>query len=679
MLLASAASAQPSGPLAEARAALAAGDSGRAHGLVRDASRRGADDAEVWRLRLRLELAGVGQTLLGRPMRHEQIVDVARGLLRRAPADTLALRVLTQNAVWTALQYHDRVVRGAAEATLTPAEARLLAGERARAAAAQRPGGAAIRARRQRGAFDIESGDDLVLDRGQSDRARRAQIDAVDHVRQWLAADPGAARAYGAALTLAVLNREWTGALAVARGFQAASLDPRADLYAALALYRTGDAETAEAVFERAFERMSAPERLRFEGVALLIPTDLQDDYAARPDAVAALFWDQTDARLLTETVERRVEHYARVVEADLLFGPNASSLFSTDTRRGLETEQGQVWVRYGAPLRTLSYRAEGGLANPYDVWEYGGFRYVFDDPFRSGTYQFYSPSATAYSGQRGDAANDDYVIQDRILRRDDPQQTQDRPAVALDVPVLVSRFRAAGGGTEAVVAFGVPTDVPVPVTTGVFSRWGGTVRDRVVEERPALSASRTVGPVWAGAATVRFPSPGQVQVEVEAQDGRARGLVVEAVAPLADAAGGLGVSDLLLATGLDDDGRGPVVRDGVGIVPAARAVFATTDPVYVFLEAYGLGLEDGRTRYTVEATLTPEARRGGLAGRIFGRGQRPGVSVETEAEGTRSADSVSFFVDVRDQDPGAYTLRVEVTDTVTGRTAAAERRVVLE
>ena len=654
-LLASAASAQSPGPLAEARTALAAGDSGRAHRLVRDASRRGADGADVWRLRLRLELAGIGQTLLGRPMRHEQLLDIANGLLRRAPDDTLALRVLTQNAVWTAIQYHDRVNRGAVSSSLTEAE---------------------VRARLQESAFDIEAQEEISPSAPQAGRARRAQVAAVDYVRQWLAVDPGAPFPYAAAVTLAVLNQEWTGALAVARGFQAASLDPRADLYAALALYRTGDAETAGAVFERAFERMPPAERRRFEGIALLIPTALQADYDANPDAVAALFWDQNDARLLTETVERRVEHFARVVEADLLFGPNAADLFSTGARRGLETEQGQVWVRYGAPLRTLSYRAEGGLGNLYDVWEYDGFRYVFDDEFRSGTFQFYSPPATAYAVNRGSRRVDDYVILDRERRRDSPHMSQDRPAVVLDVPVLVSRFRSPGGGTDAVVAFGVPADAPVPVTTGVFSRWGGTSRDRVVEERSALGPGRVVGPVWADAATVRFPSPGQVQVEVEALDGQARGLAVEAVEPLA---GGFGVSDLLLATSLDDDGRGPVVRDGLGIVPAARAVFATADPIYVVLEAYGLGLEAGRTRYTVEATLTPAARRGGLAGRLLGRGQGPGVSVRTEAEGDRPDELVSFFVDVRDQEPGAYTLRVEVADAVGGQSAAAEREVVLE
>ena len=138
-------------------------------------------------------------------------------------------------------------------------------------------------------------------------------------------------------------------------------------------------------------------------------------------------------------------------------------------------------------------------------------------------------------------------------------------------------------------------------------------------------------------------------------------------------------MSDLLLALSVDEDGRGAVVRRGVGIVPAPRAAFPRNGRVGVYLEAYGLSLADGRSRYTVEATLRPEARRGGLLGRIFGRGQGPGVSVRSEAAGTESTDAVAFFVDVGDQEPGAYTLRVEVRDETTGATATAERAVVLE
>ena len=658
--------------LDRARAALAAGDSSRAHALVRDEARRGTDNAEVWRLRLQLELAGQGLVGVPRSFRHQQFVDDARAILRRAPQDTFALRVLTRDAVWNVLTYDDRrspVVfqnPGLAE----PSRNSRIGANDVTQSLVVGMDEETFRRAQTVSDFDIERREELAPSTYLSGRAESAMARALEYLETWLAADLGSPSAYAEALRLAVTAQSWDGALILARAFQASSLDPRADLYAGLAHYRLGDAETAERVFERALARMTPAARTRFEAIDVLLRTEDQTAYAADPQGVTELFWAQTDPRLLTPVHERRVEHRARVVEADLLFSILSQDLFTITPPRGAETIQGQVWIRYGRPVRAASYSGLG--PGTVAVWEYPTFRYVFDDQWRNGEFALYSPGASDATGR------DDYVIQDRVLRRESPQQTQFGAQDLIGVPTLVSRFRAADGGTEVVVAFGVPADLPGPVETGVFAIGLKGVLQRVVETRQTLNAGRVVGGLWSDAATVAVRGGERIQVELELSEGTVRGRVLEEVAPLLRS-GGLAVSDLLLATSIDDDGNGPVVRDGIGIVPAARAVFAAADPIYVYLEAYGLGLDAGRSRYTVEATLTPEARRGGLVGRIFGRGQGPGVSVRTEAEGSRSTDSVSFFVDVRDQEPGAYTLRVEVADTVTGQTAAAERRVVLE
>ena len=673
LLLMLAASASAQDPVLErARQALAAGDSARAHALVRDQARRGTDDAEVWRLRLRLELAGHGLVGIPRSFRHQQYVDNARAILRRAPQDTFALRVLTRDAVWNVLSYDDRHSpavllnpslaepgRGAGAHDITQSSVTGLDEETFRRAQTVSD-------------FDIERRERMAPSFDLSGRAESATARALEYLETWLAAAPGSHAATAEALRLAVTAQSWDGALIVARAFQAASLDPRADLYAGLAHYRLGDAETAERVFERALARMTPAARTRFEAIDVLLRTEDQAAYAADPEGVTALFWAQTDPRLLTPVQERRAEHHARVVEADLLFSILSEDLFTITPPRGAETIQGQVWIRYGRPVRTASYGAGGMGFGTTAVWEYPTFRYVFDDQWRNGEFALYSPRADGNTGR------DDYVIQDRVLRRDSPQQSQVAAQDLIGVPALVSRFRAADGGTEAVVAFGVPAELPGPVETGVFAVGLTGVLQRVVETHQALNAGRVYGGLWTDAVTVAMRGGERVQVEVEASDGAVRGRVVEEITPLSRS-GGLAVSDLLLATSIDDGGRGLIVRDGIGIVPAARAVFPATDPVYLYLEAYGLGLEDGRTRYTVEATLTPDARRGGLMGRVFGRGQDPGVAVRTEAQGSRSDEAVTFFIDVRDQRAGDYTLRVEVADEVTGQTATTERRLVLE
>ncbi len=665
---ATAATAQPAPPTAQAEARLAAGDSVAAVRALDAAIRAHPDDPALRRMRLRLRLDGPGVRRLPRPLRDEQVLDAARALLRRAPTDTLALRVLTEDAVWTALGWHDRIALGHVRN-----EYGSFVSDRE------------IRARSGRTKFDGLARREMAPDLDRSARAADAAQAAAGWLDTWLEQDAAAARAYEAAATLAILARDWARLGALADRFAAAG-DARADLYAGLARYRQGDAPAAEAAFERALARLSPTERARFQDVRALLPADLRPAYDADPAGVSAAFWATADPRLLTEANERRAEHRARVVEADLLFGRSSDDLFRGVAPRGAETSQGQVWVRYGRPQASVRFTPDEHAADFYGerdtrlaVWDYDDFRFAFDDPGLSGEYRTYSPPASAF-GATTSAANDDFVAQDARMQRDDPQRTQVAPETVLDVPALVSRFRAADGGTDVVVGFGVPVGgAPVPVRTGVFALAGGVV-DRAVEERSDLAAGRQVRiggePVWAGAASVRLPGAGQVRVEVEGAGGDARGSVTEAVEPLP---GGFGLSDLLLATAVDEDGRGPVVRDGLGIVPAPRATFAATDPVYVVVEAYGLGLDGGRTRYTVEAQLRPEARRGGLLGRLFGRGQGPGVSVRTEASGSEPDELVSFFVDVRDQDPGRYTLTVTVADATTGATASAERSVVLE
>ncbi|PAP75203.1 hypothetical protein [Rubrivirga marina] len=673
-LIASAVLAQPTsapetdGPAAAARALLAADDSSAAYDAVRRALRDAPADPALNHLRLRLELAGHYVGRLPRPMKHQQLVDVANRLRRAAPDDTLALRVLTEDAVWTVLDWHDRVdfvdVASPVGNFVDPVE---------------------VSKRLGQSRFDMDQraamGD--MLDRSQ--RAQDARRDAAVLLEDWVAADPTAAQAYAAAATLAAVDEDWDALLGVAERFRDATGDPRADLYAGLAHHRLGDLDAAGDAFERALPRLPPTTRARYEDARLLVATEQRDAYDADPEAGAAALWAEADPRLLTERSERQVEHRARVAEADLLFGRNEGDLFVRPPGPGADTEQGQLWVRYGRPPAALSFVVGDFDPSAYGdgtfrVWAYeDDLQFVFDDPELDGVFRRYSPPASAFSGSGTSAINDDFVMRDQALQRTDPERSQLTPTV--DVPALASRFRASGGGTDVIVAWGVPVDsVAAPVRTGAFARVEGAVVDRVVRDHASLTAGRVVraggGAVWVDAAQVRLSGPGDVRVEVEGDGGEDWGAASETIGPLG---AGFGVSDLLLATSVDEDGRGPVVRGGLGLVPSPRAAFPTTDPVYVVLEAYGLGLEDGRTRYTIEATLRPEARRGGLLGFLFGRGQGPGVSVRTEASGSRPDDLVSFFVDIRDQDPGAYTLTVTVADETTGASASAERRVTLE
>ncbi|WP_412067371.1 hypothetical protein [Rubrivirga sp. IMCC43871] len=651
------AQAAPDRPIGTAQALLASGDTAAAYRIVQSAVRQTPRDPDLRRLQVRLRLAGQGTRGMPFGMTSAHVADAARVLLREVPVDTLALAVLMDDAVLTAVRWHDRIRRGTVDTEVGAFMDR-----------------EEVRSRMRASAFDLDAQAAIAPLLDQSVYARRAHEQAVRHIATWLAADPAAPRPHRAAVTLAAVTRQWEAALALASRYRAASGVPEADLLAGLALFRLGRFEEASVAVDAGLAQLSPGARARYESIRRLLPVDRRAAHDADPAAATAAFWETADPRLLTTFNERRVEHIARVVEADLLLGAGPSGSLRPGEARGADTADGQIWVRYGRPPVSRSYRVDGPNARAVRVWDYPDFRFVFEDLDFSGEFRTYSPPAGAFGGPGSRAANDDYVLQEREMARSDPQRSQVAFARPLDVSALVSRFRAPGGGVEAVVAWAVPH--VGRVRSGAFAVASGAVVDRAVTEGGGRGPVTRVGggPVRIQAATLRLPGSGAVRVEVDA--GVAGGDATIEVTPLAT---GFGVSDLLLARSIDEDGRGPVVRDGLGVVPAARAVFAVGDPVYVVVEAYGLALAEGRTRYSVEAMLRPADRRGGVLGRVLGRGRGRGVAVRTEGEGDRPDETAAFFVDIRDQRPGAYTLSVTVRDDASGASATAERAIVVE
>ena len=57
--------------------------------------------------------------------------------------------------------------------------------------------------------------------------------------------------------------------------------------------------------------------------------------YEEDPVTYASRFWTSKDPRYLTPWNERKIEHYARLVYADLLYGSEGLELRGWDTERG--------------------------------------------------------------------------------------------------------------------------------------------------------------------------------------------------------------------------------------------------------------------------------------------------------------------------------------------------------
>ncbi len=593
-------------------------------------------------------------------------------------------------------------------------------------------------------------------------RAQKAYSRAIGHLEKALEADPRRRDVYDDFVRIYALKGDWAAALErLGTMYVQFPEDPQTWLYLGLAHTRAGNPAAADRSFRTAFSFMDEKSRAAYEDIQLLLAPDERDRYLRDPDAYAQRFWTSEDPRLLTAYNERRLEHYARLTEADVLYRVPALDL------HGWETQRGRILVRYGTPRREVylipsnapgiaSMRlrsvlqdfnaaasgvvadlerqqreedrqddnASGDLSpgtlrsantallgeepprdfellNTYNIWDYGDFQFVFQDPFRNGEFRLYSPSAREIA-QGVDPWLNDYTLIAREIEREVPQRYDyESGARSVELPYLVTSFRGEGGATDVYVHYGVSIpefDAATPqvdVTASVGTFLVSPSRDVLVERRRTLYGLRTdqivrfdEANLWVDSQKMEAP-PGkhELSVEFETASGATVGVQRRPVEVPDFQAGRFSLSDLLLAYRVEEaeGGRavapGDIVRGDLSIRPAPWSVFSRNQPLYIYYEAYGLSQEaSGQTRYEVEIELAPKDTRKGIArvvGRVFSR--QDGVSLRFPGSGTEPDVAQYQLLDVGDQEPGIYTLTLKVRDLNGGASQTRTQDLFLE
>ncbi|HLA63905.1 MAG TPA: GWxTD domain-containing protein, partial [Rhodothermales bacterium] len=566
---------------------------------------------------------------------------------------------------------------------------------------------------------------DLALIEGQGgavlDMSRRADAvyaRAVYHLTRALAADPRRRDVYSHLFRLHALADRYDEALPMLSGMAAFFPDdPHTWLYLGTAHHRLGQATEAEAAFQQAMELMTPEARAAFEDITLFLRPEELVAYQTDPETVTRRLWGAADPRFLTPENERRLEHYARLTYADLMYRSDDLLL------PGWATQRGKIHVRYGVPTQDVVI--VGGFqqvleafperdatftpaemqqeANLFEIWDYGDFQFVFEDPGRNGEFRLYSPPADLFATVgAGAAAPLDYEIRARETFRRTPERfTFTPPGRAVQLPYRVTTFLSDDGGTDLYVHYGIPVTgsvaagpdgtLPIPIRTGAFLIDGE--RDVLVERRRTLYGLRADQvasfdgvQMWVDTQPLRA-SPGHytVSLEFEALGGGASAVQRRDVDAPDYRGSRLALSDAMLAYDVQETGEteipGLVVRHGLAIRPAPWGVFRADRPIFLYFEVYRLGLEGGQSNYQVEARLVPRDEGGGLAGiarRALG-GRRRGVGTEAEARGSSADDAQYVVLDAAGQPPGRYILTLRVRDRVTGQSAERETEVMLE
>jgi len=579
-----------------------------------------------------------------------------------------------------------------------------------------------------------------------SARAQRAYERAIGHLQKALEIDPRRRSIYDEMMQIYALKGEYEDALVMLQEmYRFFPEDPALWTYLGMTHYQLGDLESADRSFTTGLQYLGEEELAAYQNINLVLPDEEKQRYQEDPITYASRFWTSKDPRYLTPYNERKLEHYFRLTYADLLYGSPDLDL------RGWDTQRGQILVRYGIPrsdvvlvpnrdgvfsarqtlvgaiFATINGTDEQGNPtteldvsgtesfgnvfstassafeelNTYNIWEYGPFRFVFEDPFRNGEYRMYSPSASELSESIITWQND-YEIRSKEIFRSVPERYDyEAPGRQIELPYLVSAFKGQDGKTDLYVNYGIPINeydrtqdmIEVTANTGTFLISNN--RDILVERRRTIYGLQTSQimtfkdqNLWVDTQQMQSP-PGQQEVSVEFETSSGHTVAVQrrkVTVPDFDT-GMLGLSDIMLAYQVEDTpdgkplGANEVVRNNLSIRPAPWTVYEATWPIYIYFEIYNLERNaDGQTDYDVEIVLAPKEKARGLRklfNAILGGGK--GVAVSYHGSETRPDEGLYQIIDASDQEAGLYTMVLRVRDNIAKKTVESEQDLFLE
>ena len=534
---------------------------------------------------------------------------------------------------------------------------------------------------------------------------------AVSRLTQVLDATPTYVAAYEVLMALYVMKEEHEE-----MGIQAESMvralpeHPLSSLFAGYAMYKLGRLGESEAHYQRALELMSEEDLQVYTDVARVLNKDQARRVPADSSTVAEYLKAQ-DPFLLSEENERILEHYSRLVFADLIFSEPKLDL------RGWDSERGDIYVRYGHPksLYFMTHNIEScgrnGMANivNFQVFDYGAYHFVFGNHNSSlgitgqsvigiptlNEYVLYSPCAQLFANRGLDSGNLDYVLKAKSQIRDMPDDFK-LGGNTVNFPHLAAQFRGEGGKTDLLVSYGFPVanelneerpTASIGIESGAFllHNTGHPIVSKKsiyrVYSDELLNFDGAV--LWPGTHILEAdPGSYTLSVEFDRASDSARG-ADQSEWVLDDYSGAqFSMSDILLAYSIEEhDGAdlpdGYFSRNGLEIQAAPWGVYENDASVYFYFELYNIGQTGSALfEYDVEAALIDQKNDKKGLKRLFRFARRnKGNAVAVRFSRTSSSTDANEYLILETETiaPGTYTLVVQVTDKQTGE--AVERR----
>lgn len=444
-------------------------------------------------------------------------------------------------------------------------------------------------------------------------------------------------------------------------------------LYRGLALYRLDRYQDAADIFDEAIESLTEDEALLFASLSSILNGDQDELYQGDPAGFAHTFWLLNDPRYLTDYNERELEHYSRLVYADIRFGG-----MLRDTR-GWDTEPGQVIVRYGIPSAEAKMSS---ATDSYMMLVYPEFAFRFMDLAKAGKYTFFSPKASgAPSFEAIRRAWNDDTIRSKEIFSESPQITRyDEAGRHIDPVYSVAYFRDESTSmTDVVVSIDVPPDArgQGALDSGVFLLKDGDVikslaqSDALQPGQKHIVSHTVTAPGGQGLVSVEFETAGPAAGDQPVAFGKTS-LEIPGF-NTSPAVSSLLVANLVEETSSRSDIAG-LSRNGHSILPTVNGEFVRGNPLYVYFEIYNLArTARGDHSFLVEAFMIEDRKERGVEPalkRLRRRNTGRGVAVSFESSIPYPNEALYLVIDTETTRLGPHILAIRIIDQTTGNSS---------
>ena len=444
--------------------------------------------------------------------------------------------------------------------------------------------------------------------------------------------------------------------------------DPQGWMALGLALQREGKSTPASAAFDSGMSNMMPQERARLDRLErVLRPLDTARTArggAGDHTALERMYWLFADPLWSREGNESRIEFLARVEFAELRWTVEELNV------RGADTDRGDIYIRYGPPdlVAAMAPGVNGDFTDVVTYWLYkSGLMFAF--------------SGMSTYGSARTPQQDMKMVEG--IRNAQPVRWDNIAEIKVDtIPVQVARFRGGRDSVDILVAarpnsfvIAKASDVNEPVRDWYWLLLGGTVPVYFDSSRVDTAGVRS----W-----TRRVAPGAYVYRVEASAHSANRAARSTSQVIANndprtgfALRGFSISDLLIATSVDQAASGAARWSSLHPVPMAGAVPRNTQLSLVW-ENYDFGQRNNSAEYSVTLTIVRDRSGAGkIAARIVGlladvaqvtvQGDRVVLKFDrAQPYAAAFADQVDLALG--DTPVGFYSLTLEVTDKATGR-----------